>query len=161
MFKNLLVRSAGITPLRNLVSKFDRVRPTSIIPRKLQVLWRSFPCFFGCSSSTEFDRLRSSSNPITPPRRAEDVNPRILRPSTYHCLKTTLSPLRRRDDPHLIYSKMSKINCRRQVLVFGNPGEPQVVEWALARSKQHLVQTSDPRARNRQSQSDAGEFGFM
>ena len=44
---------------------------------------------------------------------------------------------------------------------FENPGEPQAVEWALARSKQHLVQASDPHERNRQPQSDAGEFGFM
>ena len=140
--------------LRNLVSKFDQLRPFLVIHRVFTIV---FP-FLGVF---QFDAVRPTSNPIIPPRRAEDVNPRILRPSTYHCLKTTLSPLRRRDDPHLIYSKMSKINCRRQVLVFGNPGEPQVVEWALARSKQHLVQTSDPRARNRQSQSDAGEFGFM
>ena len=60
-----------------------------------------------------------------------------------------------------LFSELSKINCRHQVLVFGNPGEPQAVEWALARSKQHLVQASDPHERNRQPQSDAGEFGFM
>jgi hypothetical protein len=56
---------------------------------------------------------------------------------------------------------MSKINCRRQVLVFGNPGATQAVEWTLARSEQHLVQASDPHERNRQPQSDAVEFGFM
>ena len=48
-------------------------------------------------SSTEFDAIRSRSNPIIPPRRADDINPRILlKLSTNHFLKTTLSPLRRR-----------------------------------------------------------------
>ena len=37
--------------------------------------------------------------------------------STHNSLKTTLSPLRRRGHPILIHSKMSMINCRRQVLV--------------------------------------------
>ncbi len=35
---------------------------------------------------------------------------------------------------------MSKINCRRQFLGSGNPGELQPVERALARSKQSLAQ---------------------
>ena len=51
--------------------KFDRLRPFLVIHRLLAIISPFFGVF-------EFDQVRPSSNPIISPRRAEDVNPRIL-----------------------------------------------------------------------------------
>ena len=87
----------------------------------------------------DFIRLRSSSNPMFPPRRAKDVNPWILVEfSDRRPLLTTLRPprqttnrhgsrsasSRRRGSPIKFHSKISKINCRHQVVISNNPSEP-------------------------------------
>ena len=100
-----------ISPIPPIETKFDRkVRASSRdfdhFPYFIG-FWRPFPVFPSLKSSpefarlhlssTEFDAIRSRSNPIIPPRRADEISPRILlKLSTNHFLKTTLSPLRRR-----------------------------------------------------------------
>ena len=59
-----------------------------------------------------------------------------------------------------LHSKMSKINCRRQVLVFKNPGEPQAVEWASARSRQQSAPARCPHEQYRPPQGNTGDIGF-
>ena len=54
---------------------------------------------------------------------------------------------------------MSKINCRRQVLIFENPRVPNAVEWVSARPKQQLVQPKDPQEQNQRFQGDDADFG--
>ena len=72
--------------LRNLVSKFDQLRPFLVIHRVFTIV---FP-FLGVF---QFDAVRPTSNPIIPPRRAEDVNPRILVPLSAETRPSTNAPL--------------------------------------------------------------------
>jgi hypothetical protein len=83
--RGLLSRHEGPTerPLRffslryaqkNVVSKFDQVRSTSIIPRNLQRFVSVSPFFEPCTSSIKFDAVRSTSYSIIPPFNDLDVS---------------------------------------------------------------------------------------
>ena len=85
-------RLLATVPRISVVKKFTRLHPTS----------------------RDFDRLRSSSNPMIPSRRAEDVNPWVLLDlSTLNSLITTLSALCRRGRSELNFIS----RCQRSIVV--------------------------------------------
>ena len=133
------------------------------------------PRFLGCSSSIKFDAVRPTSNPIMSPKRAEDVNPRILIDLKTSRLGVSTPPCGQTTNRNGSARTVSWLRWRSVVNSFqdvkdqlsssgfdcGNPGEPKVVEWASARSKQQLVQPRDPHKQDRRHQRDDGDVGFL